>query len=72
LDTPEHIYRDYDVCFCDSEMWYRGYNQYLSSPCDLYSVLSFLDKFYYKYTLDNQESGKEALDNFARFFEIFM
>ncbi len=72
LDTTDHIYRNYDVCFFDSETWYRWYNQYLSSPCDLYSILSQLDNFYYKYTLDNQESGKEALDTFARFFEVFM
>lgn len=72
IDTPEHIYRDYDICFFDLEMRYKGYNQYLSSSCDLYSVLSFLESLYYKYILDNQESGKEALDNFARFFEIFM
>lgn len=72
LDWVDHIYKDYDICFFDMEMWYKWYNQYLSSPCDLYTILTFLDNLYYKYILDAQESGKKALDIFARFFEIFM
>ncbi len=72
LQNKEHLYKNYDVCFFDSEMWYRWYNFYLSSPCDLYSILSFLENLYYKYTLDENENAKNILDNFARFFEVFM
>jgi len=72
LDNKDHAYRNYDVCFFDSETRYKGYNFYLSSPCDLYNILTFLENLYYKYILDNDESGKEVLDNFARFFEVFM
>lgn len=72
LDDKDNIYRNYDVCFFDSEMWYRSYNSYLSSPCDLYSTLTFLENLYYKYTLDEQIVWKEILENFARFFEVFM
>ncbi len=72
LDNVDHLYRNYAVCFFDSETWYRWYNFYLSSPMDLYTTLTLLENFYYKYTLNNQEFWREALDNFARFFEVFM
>lgn len=72
LQDKDSIYQNYDVCFFDSEMWYKSYNSFLSSPCDLYSTLSFLENLYYKYTLDEQIVWKEILENFARFFEVFM
>jgi len=72
LNEEKHLYYNYDVCFFDPEMWYRSYNSFLSNSYDLYSSLNFLESLYYKYTLDNQENTKELLENFARFFEIFM
>ncbi|HKL43684.1 MAG TPA: 3'-5' exonuclease [Candidatus Absconditabacterales bacterium] len=72
LQNEEHLYKNYGVCFFDTEMWYKGYNHYLSSPCDLYSILSFLENLYYKYTLDENENAQKILDDFARFFEVFM
>lgn len=72
LADKNNIYRNYDVCFFDSEVWYKSYNSFLSSPCDLYSTLTFLENLYYKYTLDEQTVWKEILENFARFFEVFM
>lgn len=72
LKEQKHLYKNYWVCFFDSEMWYNSYNSFLSSPCDLYHTLSFLENLYYKYTLDNQNIAKEILEDFARFFEIFM
>ena len=67
-----HKYRNYDVCFFDPEMWYKGYNDFLSQPSDLYSILSFLDTLFYKYDLDEIEDWKLSIQDFARFFEIFM
>ena len=72
LNEKKHIYYKYDICFFDPEMWYRSYNSFLSNNYDLYSSLNFLETLYYKYTLNNQESTKELLENFARFFEVFM
>ena len=72
LNEEKHLYYNYDVCFFDSEMWYRSYNSFLSNSYDLYSTLNFLETLYYKYSLNNQESAKELLENFARFFEVFM
>ena len=72
LQNEEHLYKNYGVCFFDTEMWYKWYNHYLSSPCDLYSILSFLENLYYKYTLDENENAQKILDDFARFFEVFM
>ena len=72
LNEKKHIYYKYYICFFDPEMWYRSYNSFLSNNYDLYSSLNFLETLYYKYTLNNQESTKELLENFARFFEVFM
>lgn len=72
LKTPEHKYKWYDVCFFDTEMWYKWFNDFQSQPCDLYSILNFLDILFYKYSLDDEKDGQEAIESFARFFEIFM
>jgi DNA polymerase III epsilon subunit-like protein len=72
LEDKNHVYKNYDVCFFDSEMWYKSYNSFLSRPVDLYTILNFLESLYYKYTLDNNINWKEVLENFARFFEVFM
>ena len=72
LKNPDHKYRNYDVCFFDVEMWYKWYNDFQSQPCDLYSILSFLDTLFYKYSLDDEKDGQAALESFASFFEIFM
>lgn len=72
LKNPDHKYRNYDVCFFDTEMWYKWYNDFQSQPCDLYSILSFLDTLFYKYNLDEEKDWQEALESFASFFEIFM
>ena len=72
LQEQEHKYKNYDVCFFDVEMWYKWYNEYLSKPCDLYSILNFLEILFYKYTLDEQQGAVDILERFARFFEVFM
>ena len=72
ISNDKQLYSDYDICFFDLEMWYKSYNSYLSSSCDLYFTLNFLESLYYKYTLDGQDDAKESLENFARFFEVFM
>lgn len=72
LKNPDHKYRNYDVCFFDVEMWYKWYNDFQSQPCDLYSILSFLDTLFYKYNLDEEKNWQDALSSFASFFEIFM
>ncbi len=72
LNEKKHLYYNYDVCFFDSEVWYKSYNSFLSKSYDLYSSLDFLETLYYKYTLNNQENTKEIIENFARFFEVFM
>ena len=72
LQEQEHKYKNYDVCFFDAEMWYKWYNDYLSKPCDLYSILNFLEILFYKYSLDEQQDAIDVLERFARFFEVFM
>ena len=72
LQEDEHKYKNYDVCFFDTEMWYKWYNEYLSKPCDLYSILNFLEILFYKYKLDEQQDAIDVLERFARFFEVFM
>lgn len=72
LQEQEHKYKNYDVCFFDTEMWYKWYNEYLSKPCDLYSILNFLEILFYKYSLDEQQDAIDVLERFARFFEVFM
>lgn len=72
LQEHEHKYKNYDVCFFDTEMRYKWYNEYLSKPCDLYSILNFLEILFYKYTLDEQQDAIDVLERFARFFEVFM
>ena len=72
LQEQEHKYKNYDVCFFDTEMWYKWYNEFLSKPCDLYSILNFLEILFYKYSLDEQQDAIDVLERFARFFEVFM
>ena len=72
LKSKDHKYRDYDICFFDTEMRYKWYNEYQSQPCDLYSILNFLDILFYKYSLDERKDWLDAIEPFARFFEIFM
>ncbi len=72
LKEEKHLYKNYGVCFFDSEMRYNSYNSFLSRSSDLYTILNFLESLYYKYILDNNPTWKEVLENFARFFEIFM
>ena len=72
LQEQEHKYKNYDVCFFDTEMRYKWYNEYLSKPCDLYSILNFLEILFYKYSLDEQQDAINVLERFARFFEVFM
>ncbi len=72
LDDKNHEYRNYDVCFFDTEMWYKGYNDFVWKPSDLYSTLNFLEILFYKYTLDEDTKAKEVIERFARFFEVFM
>lgn len=72
LQEQEHKYKNYDVCFFDTEMRYKWYNEFLSKPCDLYPILNFLEILFYKYTLDEQQDAIDVLERFARFFEVFM
>lgn len=72
LKNPEHKYRNYDICFFDLEMWYKWYNDYLSQPSDLYSILNFLETLFYKYSLDWLDDAKNVIERFVSFFEIFM
>jgi hypothetical protein len=54
MQDNEETYKDYDICFFDTEQRYKSYNFFLSSPCDLYYTLNILESFIYKQNVDNQ------------------
>jgi len=71
-------YQDYEICFFDTEQWYKSYNFFLSSPCDLYYTLNILESFVYQATVDQQIENKEKkeetneLEQFVNMFQIFV
>lgn len=54
MQDNEDMYKDYDICFFDTEQWYKSYNFFLSSPCDLYYTLNILESFIYQKKVDFQ------------------
>jgi len=54
MQDNEEMYKDYDICFFDTEQRYKTYNFFLSSPCDLYYTLNILESFVYQQNVDNQ------------------
>lgn len=54
MQDNEDLYKDYDICFFDTEQRYKTYNFFLSSPCDLYYTLNILESFLYQKQVDNQ------------------
>lgn len=54
MQDNEEMYKDYDICFFDTEQRYKTYNFFLSSPCDLYYTLNILESFVYQQKIDNQ------------------
>ena len=54
MQDNEETYKDYDICFFDTEQRYKSYNFFLSSPCDLYYTLNILESFIYQKEVDNQ------------------
>lgn len=76
MQDNEEMYKDYDICFFDTEQWYRTYNFFLSSPCDLYYTLNILESFIYQQKVDNQIQGitsqSDELQEFVNSFQIFI
>jgi len=78
MQDNEETYKDYDICFFDTEQRYKSYNFFLSSPCDLYYTLNILESFIYQKDVDNQIKGikKEAepdqLQQFVNIFQIYI
>ncbi len=78
MQDNEDMYKDYDICFFDTEQWYKSYNFFLSSPCDLYYTLNILESFIYQKDVDNQIQGikKEAepdeLQQFINIFQVYI
>jgi len=59
MQENEDLYKDYDICFFDTEQRYKTYNFFLSSPIDLYYTLNILESFVYQQSVDNQIERKE-------------
>lgn len=78
MQDNEDMYKDYDICFFDTEQWYKSYNFFLSSPCDLYYTLNILESFIYQKKVDFQiqwsEKGSETdeLDQFVNMFQVYI
>ncbi len=70
------IYKEYDICFFDTEQRYKSYNFFLSSPCDLYYTLNILESFLYQQKVMGQIDGttKESpiLQEFINAFQIYI
>ncbi len=67
-------YQDYDICFFDTEQWYKTYNFFLSSPIDLYYTLNILESFVYQQKVDKQIQGivvSEKLGELEEFVNMF-
>jgi len=78
LEQKDHIYHDYSIVFFDVEAWYKNYNSYLSRPCDLYFVLTFLEGLLYIYNVRDQiipwkyKKLVSYLQDFINFFQVFI
>lgn len=76
MQDNEDTYKDYDICFFDTEQRYKSYNFFLSSPCDLYYTLNILESFVYQKKVDNEILWKEnisgELEEFVNNFQIFI
>ncbi len=76
MQENEELYKDYDICFFDTEQRYKSYNFFLSSPIDLYYTLNILESFIYQQHVDheiaNEENVSEELQQFVNAFQIFI
>jgi len=76
MQDDEGAYKDYDICFFDVENWYKSYNFFLSSPCDLYYTLNILESFVYQQKVNNQiqwvTNETNELEEFVNSFQIFI
>jgi len=79
ITNDDKVYQDYDICFFDVEWRYKSYNFFLSSPCDFYYTLNFVETLIYKIKTDLQISkdikwkdNLESLQEFYNFFQIFI
>ena len=76
MEDDESAYKDYDICFFDVENWYKSYNFFLSSPCDLYYTLNILESFVYQQKVNNQiqwvTNETNTLEEFVNSFQIFI
>lgn len=78
MQDNEDMYKDYDICFFDTEQWYKSYNFFLSSPCDLYYTLNILESFIYQKKVDFQiqwsekSSETDELDQFVNMFQVYI
>ncbi len=76
LAENEEAYQDYDICFFDTEQWFKTYNFFISSPIDLYYTLNILESFVYQQKVDNQIKGIPVndipgeLEEFVNMFQI--
>ncbi|MFA5747647.1 MAG: 3'-5' exonuclease [Candidatus Absconditabacterales bacterium] len=80
LENENNAYKDYDIYFFDTERRYQTYNFFLSSPCDLYYTLNFIETLIYKEKAkcqigkkNNSDyiSNQQILSDFYNFFQIF-
>ncbi len=76
MQDNEETYKDYDICFFDTEQRYKSYNFFLSSPCDLYYTLNILESFVYQQKIDNeiQKTSNESteLQEFVNTFQVYI
>lgn len=72
----EETYKDYDICFFDTEQRYKTYNFWLSSPIDLYYTLNILESFIYQQEVDAQIQGNSItsheLQELVNLFQTFI
>lgn len=76
MQDNEETYKDYDICFFDTEQRYKSYNFFLSSPCDLYYTLNILESFIYQQKVDDQIKGisttSTELQEFVNTFQVYI
>ncbi len=72
ITENEDLYKDYDICFLDTEQRYKTYNFRLSSPIDLYYTLNILESFIYQKKIDAQiQSNAEISNELQEFVNLF-
>jgi DNA polymerase III epsilon subunit-like protein len=76
MQDEEETYKEYDICFFDTEQRYKSYNFFLSSPCDLYYTLNILESFLYKQKIDAQiqwiTNQSKELQEFINTFQVYI